>query len=61
MKIIVDQKTGKKKTVFQKYEIEQDAKSCPHCNRVFKKLDLYRLSVKEDFNCCKCGSKFNIK
>ena len=56
MKKIVDEKTGRKITVFNKYELNGRT-SCPECGRPFDKNDLDILNECGRRNCKKCGSR----
>lgn len=57
MQKIIDAKTGKKATVFEKYELSAQQNSCPECNRIFKEYDIKRLDENIEISCSKCGAK----
>ena len=55
MKKVVDEKTGRKITVFNKYELN-GAMSCPECHRQFKDNDIKFINENGSTRCKKCGS-----
>ena len=55
MKKVVDPKTGRKITVFNKYELN-GALYCPECKRQFKENDIKFLNENNSMRCKKCGS-----
>lgn len=56
MQKVVDPKTGRKITVFNKYKLD-GRKSCPECGRAFDENDLELLEMNGHRNCKKCGSR----
>lgn len=55
MKKVVDQKTGKKIVVFNKYELN-GSESCPECGRQLDKNDKQLLTELGKRSCKKCGA-----
>lgn len=55
MKRIVDPKTGRKETVFNKYNIGNE-RSCPECKRPFKEHDIKYFEENKRIRCSKCGA-----
>lgn len=56
MQKVVDQKTGRKITIFKEYKLD-GAQSCPECGRPFDKDDLRKFEESGKRNCKKCGAR----
>lgn len=56
MKKVVDEKTGRKVVVFNKYKLNGST-ICPECKRQFKPKDLKALEERGIISCLKCGAK----
>lgn len=57
MQKIVDAKSGRKITVFNKYDLQENENSCPECHRPFKEYDIQRIDGVKEISCPKCGAK----
>ena len=55
MKKVIDNKTGKKATVFNTYNIG-DSGVCPECHRPFKPHDTKYFEENKRIRCSKCGA-----
>ena len=55
MKKVVDNKTGRKITVFNTYNIGTE-RSCPECHRPMKPHDIKYFEENKRIRCSKCGA-----
>lgn len=55
MQKVIDQRTGKKSTVFNKYKLD-GLQSCPECGRPLDSNDLFVLEECGKRSCKKCGA-----